>query len=288
MRRAAVLGVITALGVGTLTLPARAATVTAGPSPRIFVVTSGSQSVEDAIADRAAVDSSYRVAARRIGTQWASRLGRGLRVPGLAGATPTQQRASVNTLNRELATGRPAATAGNSTVVIGSGGVGVSARMVVPLINGHDPNSFPVRGNPGSGRTYWTGMQLIVAARFCGPDGCSSDTDRFTSNVTINPGAVTSRVNGRNLYFPDSGNFGNKHFEMFAINRGNIVGDANTGNLPASSQDYVSSSRALNGTVLTVAITLWVYLNPYGSYYADGAKTHDCTCHPKPDNACTY
>jgi hypothetical protein len=113
-------------------------------------------------------------------------------------------------------------------------------------------------------------MTLIVAARFCNPQGCGSDTDRYTSKVTVNPGAKTSRVNGQNLYFPNSGNFGNKHFQLWEINSGNIVGNFDTGNLPNSSEDFVSSIRALNGTVLTVAVTLWVYLNPYGNYHGIG------------------
>ena len=108
------------------------------------------------------------------------------------------------------------------------------------------------------------------------------------SKITVNPGAVTSKVSATNLYYPSSGAFGNKHFELWAINRGSIVGDVDTGNLPASSIDYVRSSRALNGTVLTVAVTLWVYLNPYGTYVADGAKTADATCRPSVTiRACT-
>jgi hypothetical protein len=172
--------------------------------------------------------------------------------------------------------------------VAGTDSLEVTGHITIPLINGHDPNSFPVRGEAGSGHLYWTGMTLIVAARFCDPNGCDSDTDRYTSRVTINPGAKTSRINGQNLYFPDSGNFGNKHFEMFAINKGRVVADENTGGLPAKSEDFLTVRNALNGTVLTVAIALWVYLNPYGEYFPDGAKTHDCTCAKAPDNECRY
>jgi hypothetical protein len=39
---------------------------------------------------------------------------------------------------------------------------------------------------------------------------------------------------------------------------------------------------------LTVAVTLWVYVNPYGTYVADGAKTADATCRPVGDNTCVY
>ena len=113
-------------------------------------------------------------------------------------------------------------------------------------------------------------------------------TDRFVSRVTVSPGARTSRVNATNIYSPNAGNFGNKHFELWAINRGSIVGKSNTGNLPGNSIDYISSSRNLNNDVLTTAVTLWVYQNPVGSYIADGAKTHDATCRPPGNNTCYY
>jgi hypothetical protein len=95
-------------------------------------------------------------------------------------------------------------------------------------------------------------------------------------------------IRGANLYWNDGGNFDNKHYEMWAINRGNIVGSKDTGNLGTPSKDLVSSRFPLNGTVLTTGITLWVYFKPLSVWWADGGKTADAICRAKPDNACEY
>lgn len=152
-------------------------------------------------------------------------------------------------------------------------------------VNGDNPNSFDVRGSAGIG--FWTDMQLENAGTDCEPSGCEQ-TDRYTSSVTIDPGAVTTKVSATNSYFPDSGNFGKKYFELWAINHGNYVGNDETGDLPDSSVDYVSSNTALNNDVLTTAVTQWVYAEPYGGYIADGAKTTDATCAAPGDNSCYY
>jgi hypothetical protein len=88
-------------------------------------------------------------------------------------------------------------------------------------------------------------------------------------------------------YFPNSGNFGNKHFRKWAITYGNIDAQENTDDVTGAKVNYLSVPNALNGTVLTSALTLWVFLNPYGTYDADGAKTADATC-DQFDNTCRY
>ena len=89
-------------------------------------------------------------------------------------------------------------------------------------------------------------------------------------------------------YFPNSGGFGNKHYRLWAINRGNIVGHEDTGDVTGGGKTYfLSNSRSLRGTVLTSALTLWVYIKPSGNYTADGAKTADALCHTG-DNVCIY
>lgn len=253
----------------------------------LFVVTFDGESVESGIAHHAATDPAFRASAQRLTSVWLARLrsAPSVTITGLGESGNAAQTTAVARLNADLGSGNLPRTELTSK----TGSVAPqAAAQVVPSINGNDPNSFPVRGAPGSGRTYWTGMTDIVAAHSCDPSGCQPDTDRYTSKITVNPGAVTSKVSATNLYYPSSGAFGNKHFELWAINRGSIVGNANTGNLPASSIDYVTSSRALNNTVLTVAVTLWVYVNPYGTYVADGSKTADATCRPPGDNTCVY
>lgn len=288
----AVAGIITSLLLWGEASAVAAPVATSGESlhaatTSLFVVTFDGESVESGIAHHAATDPAFRASAQRLTSVWLSRLrsAPSVTIKGLGESGNAAQASSVATLNANLANGNLPRTELTSK----TGSVAPSATgQAVASVNGNDPNSFPVRGAPGSGRTYWTGMTEIVAAHSCDPTGCEPDTDRYTSKITVNPGAVTSKVSATNLYFPSSGDFGNKHFEMWAINKGKVVGSANTGNLPASSVDFVSSSRALNGTVLTVAVTLWVYINPYGTYVADGAKTADATCRPPGDNVCAY
>lgn len=158
-------------------------------------------------------------------------------------------------------------------------------RFTASDVNGSDPNSFPVIGTPGSGKSSWSGMILTYKRELCGMP-CDL-TDKYTSKVTVNPGARSSSFTSTNTYFPSSGNFENKHFQMWAINRGNLVGDDNTDNLPAKGYNSLESDKLLNGTVLTSALTLWIFSKTRG-WVADGAKTRDATCRAAPNNACYY
>lgn len=106
--------------------------------------------------------------------------------------------------------------------------------------------------------------------------------------MTVDPGARTTKVSATNTYFPNGGNFGDRHFELWAINSGQLVGNSDTGSLPSSSVDFISSTRPLNNSVLTTAVTQWVYLTPYERYTTDGAKTDDALCEANDDNACYY
>jgi len=160
------------------------------------------------------------------------------------------------------------------------------------MVSALDPNSFPVRGYPMGDKSYWKYLTLVVAGRYCGPQGCGADTDRITCNVTVNPGAVTTRFDSTCGYTPNANNFQNKHYDLWSINRGAVVGSTTTGNLfsgsGGSGSFYLSSSRALNGTVLTSAAALWVYAAPLGTYIVDDGKTADATCRPVGDNRCYY
>jgi hypothetical protein len=256
--------------------------------PALYVVTFNGESVEAGIAHHAATDAAFRASAARLTAAWLSKLrsAKSVTISGLGETGHAAQVASIARLHANLVSGELPRT--ELTSKTGSMATAAPSAAATLSIDGNNPNSFPVRGAPGSGRTYWTGMTEIVAFHHCDASGCDPDTDRYTSKITVNPGAVTSKVSATNVYYPSSGAFGNKHFELWAINRGSIVGDVDTGNLPASSIDYVKSNRALNGTVLTVAVTLWVYVNPYGTYVADGAKTADATCRPVGDNTCVY
>lgn len=275
----AVVASVVAVSATMTTSGSAAASPSAGDE--IFVVAVNDQAWSDAIIDVARQDPAYKEKANRLVSTWKNQVAAGKTV-SLGSITEGNSRAerlrSLSALQDRLSHLKVVATDGAGAQPSG---------MATAQVNGWDPNSFPVRGYPGSGRTYWTGMQLIIAARYCNPSGCSADTDRFTCNVTVNPGAVTSKVSSNCLYFPNSGNFGNKHFRLWAINRGAIRGQSDTGDVTGGRVNYISSDRSLRGTVLTVAVTLWVYLNPFGYYTADGAKTADATCHTY-DNVCVY
>jgi hypothetical protein len=208
---------------------------------------------------KAATDRSYLAQARKVVDHWLA-------------LTATGE--SVRLLDRD---NKPVLATRESLAVMKSTlatTVRASAPPVVwPEVNGDDPNSFPVRGKPGSGRSFWQDMPLEVDGVLCDPT-CTLE-DRYTSRVRITPGPTSAAVSSTNLYSPNHGNFGNQHFEMWAICRGVICADTDTGQLPANSNDLIRCPDRHNN-VVTIAITLWVFFKPIGSYVPDGAKTNDC------------
>ncbi len=246
----------------------------------VFVVTTGDQSIGQALVEQSATDPQYRTRARSLVAEWRSKIAAG-QAPELGSLTDDLTRRDSLKALKELEGALDAqAPAGTPTYV-----------AAVPMSSGENPNTFQVRGDVGDGRTYWEGMRLIAAGRFCGPAGCSGDTDRISCRVTVNPGAKTSRYDSNCTYSPNNGNFGDRHYELWAINRGVVVGNEDTGRLfsggSGAGSYYLSSNRKLNGTVLTSALKLWVYAKPLESYRGDGAKTADATCN-KSNNVCKY
>ena len=94
------------------------------------------------------------------------------------------------------------------------------------------------------------------------------------------------------LYSPNSGNFQNKHYEWWTINKGVVKGTNDTGNLfsgsGGSSQFYPTSNTKLNGSVLTIALALWVWADPLDDYMKAVGKTSDATCLAAPDMRCLW
>lgn len=244
----------------------------------IFVVTFKDQSIEYSIARHAATDPAYRTSARELARSWITRLNTtGTAIPGLTGQNAATQLANITELNTHLTTGDLP-----RTEITKEGNIERE-------IDVNNPNTFPVEGYTDNSRLYWYGMENWIAGRWCRPSGCSEDDDdRYTSTITVNPGARATRIYATNRYFPDQGNFEKPYFEMWAINRGKVVGREKTGYLPYKSADDSHSSMDLNGTVLTTAVTLWIFVKPWGREVADSAKTRDATCRAKPDNACEY
>lgn len=155
---------------------------------------------------------------------------------------------------------------------------------VRPMADGNNPNSFPVKGTPGAGRSFWQDMPLTVSGAFC--TGSCSVTDKYTSRIRITPGPTSAKVDSTNLYSPNRGNFGNQHFELWAICRGTICADTDTGQLSGNSSHLVRYADR-HSNVVTIAVTLWVYFNPTANYVPDGAKTNDCAF-PATGSICRF
>ena len=262
---------ITLLGVLSASCLVGLAPVQAGSGaraePSLYVVIVGSQSMPEAILANAARDDDFLDVALSMARLWRASSQLGEPLAGL-GESPFDQRQTVEWLLRNL----KKLKAGQAADV------------------GLDPNALPVRGSAGSGNLVWQGMQLIVAGRICTPSGCETkDSDRVTSRVTVNPGAVTSKLSIQTIHSPDGGGFGEMHFQFFAINKGKVTNTRDSVSQDSGPFTTVFGNDAdLNGTVLTVAVNLWVFANYYGTYVSDGAKTADAKCSPKPDNECKY
>lgn len=165
-------------------------------------------------------------------------------------------------------------------------------QTVQPYASGLDPNAFKVNGWASSSGYAWSNLTLIVHGAYCRPSGCDDDTDKITCRLTVDPGAISSRISWNCGYFPNAGNFGDKHLENWMINRGDVLQEpVDSGNLftgSGGSNDYVIFlDRAVNGSVITAAFALWVYVEPMGQYVYHGGKTADAKCNIQ-DNACLY
>jgi len=224
----------------------------------IYVVTRGNENTTDAVWAYAAHHKVFRNAALKLAKAWQTRIAPGKSATGISvGPGHTKHAAKqlqslIVHLRRNKKTGLKA--------------------------NPDDPNTFPVRGEPGSGQLYWTGMRLALNGEHCDSDGCTV-TDKWVSKVKIDAGPTVTRITGGNTWFPNSGNFSNIHFRMWGGFRGRVCGAENTGGLPVpTSIDYLRDYGDRHGNVLTVGVVLWIYAAPLGRYISDEAKTHDAIC----------
>ncbi len=286
---------------GTYALTMAPPVVAAAPAPSpdsIFVVSVGGEGLDAAIKRQADVDPAYRHKALMLTRAWQAQFAAGNQIV-LQSITKDQTSQQISeTLARLEASLQFGATSTSSTPAAPATAdthtlaTQPDSAAVTPMVSGLDPNSFPVRGYPMGDKSYWKYLTLIVAGRYCAPQGCGEDTDRITCNITVNPGAVTSRLDSSCGYFPNAGNFQNKHYDLWAINRGSIVGSTTTGNLfsgtGGTGSYYLTNNFALNSTVLTSAAALWAYATPLGTYILDNTKTADATCRAPGDNRCFY
>ena len=253
--------VVAALGF-TLSSTGPSTAATAAP-PRaagagvVYIEYSPGQSLTSAVLHESAMSSTYAAKVRALVPAWEREVsaGKDPGLPGVTGKPKADQLAALGELNTDL--GRQA------------------AGLAVPAIDYGDPNTFPIRGQRDSSGWFWTGTWENDL------DACSDEcevTDRFRSNVTIDPGATITRVTSSgNLYFPDAGNFQNNHFQIFAVCSGSVCSSIDTGNLSSTSNNTIEDYGDRHLKVLTIGIDLWTYVVPFESYIADAGKTHDCT-----------
>ncbi|MFL6137187.1 MAG: hypothetical protein ACJ74O_05235 [Frankiaceae bacterium] len=146
--------------------------------------------------------------------------------------------------------------------------------------------NYPVRGYPGSGDLYWTGMPLEIDGVYC--DGVCITEDKLRANsVTTNPGAKTSKASMTLLYSPNNGDFTNIHTWFIAL----CYGDTRCGSSSASGTGsktwYVSSSPAMYGSFLAHAYQLYAYFTPLLEGVQDNARTNNALCDLN-DTTCRY
>lgn len=255
----------------------------AGGDRSVFVVRAGAESDLAALTRAASSDSDYGRQAQGLLDAWSRTTAAGKPLTGVVGLehlSAQQQLTEVQGAHAKVASIRAES---QHTADVGASAVAVAA------IDGHDPNSFEVRGAPGSGRTYWANMYLAIAAHFCTPSSCSGDTDRVTTRLRIDPNGYRSTFSSTTVYAPNSGNFGNKHLHLWSITPGgHASGEGDTQEISTSHVDTLKNNPRTNGKYMTLAVALWVYLKPYASYTPDGAKTNDAKCNALPSNACRY
>lgn len=294
-------------------VPANAATPSISKQG-IYVVLTGDKSFAEAVVEAAQLSPEYRSRVASLVPNWIQTLrsGHALGATSInAQSTAEQDLAEVSSIQSWLkdpaampkrANSTPTTSPANrsaspATPAIQNGGPhaleigdGAAPSVISPAyVNPGDPNSFQVRGQPGSGRTYWTGANTAVAFAYC--TGTCYETDRITARGTVNPGAVSDRIDITTVYSPNHGHL-NPYVDLQfkSINRGIVTGTGTAAQMPSSRSWVQGNGRSYRGTVLTISIALGVdiYPAPYnGAERWDGAKTADATCSTS-DNTCRY
>lgn len=273
----------------------------------LFVVMSGDESFSDAVIRMAASDEEYARRAKELVTSWqalpSSRKARLNLNFNPESPTKMPEEAQLRQLSDALSspgpvtpttTSDPGAAEPSPTTIPGlSSGSSTNpgaAPMALPS-TGPDPgnpNLWPVNGSVGSGRTVWVNMQLAIAGAWCTNNSGCSMTDKITGRVTVNPGAVSNKINVVGLYFPNSGNFDPQVKYVFkSINRGTVTGSGYAYAKWTGGTWIHGNGRSLNGTVLTVGVALGTIALPIRQYVWGGGKTSDATCNTI-NNVCHY
>ncbi len=264
-------------GVSTST---PAAGTRSAPDDTILYMTSNDESIFDGLAMEASKTEKNRAVAKRLVNEWLTLIEDGQPVEGL-GSPGVEQHRLLKRFSLQLSGPSKVRSAPMASRE-------ASAPVPVPQASGLNPNAFAVRGTAaGADRSYWHNLKLAVGAGRCDRTGCK-ETDRFDLNVTVNPGAKTSKITSLGVLSLNSGRFQNAHLEIWALNRGVNVGLGDTGSVYGRTTNFRSSSRYLNNDVLTIAVALWVFDLQAERYGYSAGKTADARCRPPGDNRCFF
>lgn len=292
-----------------LAVPAATASASSAPEG-IYVVLTVEDTFADAVIDASVKSADYRKRVANLLPGWLKtiRSGTALGDTSLDGkSTATSDLEEVERIQQWMADPsaprRPAADPAPATNGGSVGGSGVAptttagspnaggrtAQPAAGFVDPNNPNSFQVRGTPGSGRTFWTGANTAIAVDFC--TGSCTESDRITARATINPGAVSNKISITTVYSPNAGNLNPfVDLQFKSIVRGTVTGTGLNAQQPGSKTYIHGNGQNLRGNVLTISIALGtdIYPPPYnGKEFWDGAKTADATC-SSTDNTCRY
>ncbi len=268
------------------------------PDKSLYIVTTNGESVVQGITEASQRDPAYRQLALAWSKVWAENAAAGTPAPlkDFNKMSTTDQAAELGTLARTLGAQRTVPSSSDPGAVTAQPSEATpmattSALNATPNaaarpagVNGMDPNSFRVSGGAAGDRSYWTNLTLEVDGVSCSMACYTEDVVR--TRVTVTPSAKSSMISAQSTYSPNHGGFGNRHLRLYAITSGTILKGQDT--TSDGGRFFLTTASSYNSKPLTIAVALYVFQNPTGSYTADGAKTADAHCRAQGDNTCIY
>lgn len=267
----------------------RSAAVEDAEEDGLGVVTTTTVGLAEAIQRQAAVDPAFREKAIALVTSWLNdaqagnpaMLSKAVDQPETA-MTADEAQQLLTALQANAAppvqaiapTGTPSAQP--STLTLGQ------PSTVLGALN---PNSFPVRGEPGS-KYSWKNIRMRLEYKNCAERGCPV-TQWYEVRIGVDPNSKSSRLTSESTHWKKSVDRMNGiHVQNYAVVRGVTVNDPDHDNhdLPDGSGPstwYVGTPWNLQGNVLTQAPALWIKVNGY--WVSEGGKTADAKCNTNKD-----
>ncbi len=152
-----------------------------------------------------------------------------------------------------------------------------------------DANTWPVRGNKSSDKSYWQNLTLQVDGAYCTASSCPSKvTDRLIVKVTVNPGTQASRVDFNVQYPLRGGGFKSRVYYIQAICNGSMCGSTVTNRNQALGgfSQTISGYGDRAGKRLTIGVAL--SQTTVANTVQDMGKTADCLGRTGSDRRCCY